>query len=270
MSNVLEKICDKKKVFIKESQIEYPESFLEEQIKFQKRPLNFAKTLEASLISGSYSLIAEIKKASPSRGLIRENFEPSKLALAYKLGGATCLSVLTDTPYFQGCINDLKEVRCAVDLPILRKDFIIDPYQILETRAIGADCVLLIMAVLTDQNAALLYKKSKELDMDVLIEVHDENEMDRALSLEPELIGINNRNLKTLNVDLRTSERLAHKVPKGIILVSESGIFENTDLKRISAVGINCFLVGEALMRQENIEQAVKNLLDDKIINRRI
>ena len=181
------------------------------------------------------------------------------------MGGATCLSVLTDVPYFQGNNRDLEQAKSAVDLPILRKDFMIDPYQILESRAIGSDCVLLIMAAVSDPVASLLYNNAQELGMDVLVEVHDENEMERALALQPKLIGINNRNLKTLKVDLGTTERLAPKVPEDIILVSESGIHLNTDLKRISALGINCFLVGESLMRQADVEKAVRDLLGNNM-----
>ena len=265
MSDVLERICAKKLGLIMEQRVKCPEPTLENQIENQEAPRKFVQALKTSLTLAPFSLIAEIKKASPSKGLIREQFNPVALANAYKNGGATCLSVLTDTPFFQGKNSHLIDVHSTVDLPILRKDFILDPYQILEARAIGADCVLLIMAALTDKLAALLYRNAKELNMDVLLEVHDENELDRALALEPDILGINNRNLKTLQVDLSTTERLASKVPNEVLMVSESGIYNNTDLKRISAVGINCFLVGESLMRKSDVEQAVKKLLGDDI-----
>ena len=265
MRAVLEKICDQKKVFVKERRTEYPESYLEKQIAVKDAPRRFIEALNVSSAAGFYSLIAEIKKASPSRGLIREVFKPAELAVAYKMGGATCLSVLTDGPYFQGDNKDLEQAKAAVDLPILRKDFMIDPYQILESRAIGADCVLLIMAAVSDPVASLLHNNAQELGMYVLVEVHDENEMERALALQPKLIGINNRNLKTLKVDLGTTARLAPKVPEDVILVSESGIHLNTDLKRISAWGINCFLVGESLMRQADVEKAVRDLLGNNM-----
>jgi len=263
LSDILELICSQKKAYLEEQRVKIPESILERQIEIQDSPRKFVQALNATLALEPFSLIAEIKKASPSKGLIRGIFNPTELALAYKNGGATCISVLTDSPYFQGDNSHLIEVRSAVNLPILRKDFMLDPYQILEARAIGADCVLLIMAALTDKLASQLYNNARELKMDVLIEVHDENELERALTLEPDLIGINNRNLKTLKVDLNTSEKLASKVPKNILLVSESGISKNSDLKRISAVGINCFLVGESLMIQSNVEEAVRKLLSD-------
>ena len=228
MSDVLKRICAKKKVLVMEQRAKCPVSILERQIENQEAPRKFVQTLKTSLTRASFSLIAEIKKASPSRGLIRNKFNPAELAVAYKNGGATCLSVLTDTPFFQGDNSHLIDVHSVVNLPILRKDFIIDPYQIFEARAIGADCVLLIMAALTDELATLLYHNAKELNMDVLIEVHDANELDRALALEPEIVGINNRNLKTLEVDLSTTERLAFKVPNNILMVSESGIYKNS------------------------------------------
>ncbi len=263
MSDILIKICTAKRGLVEKTKAVCPVSNLERQVSLLKPPRRFTKALKNSLISGSFGLISEIKKASPSRGLIRKEFKPAELAVSYMLGGTTCLSVLTDIPYFQGANEDLELVRSVVDLPIVRKDFIIDPYQILESRAIGADCVLLIMAAVTDKLAKNLYQTAKELDLDVLVEVHDEDEMQRALLLGPDLIGINNRNLKTLAVDLSITERLAPMAPKDVILVSESGIYKNEDLQRISASGVKCFLVGESLMRQSDVEKAVKNLLTD-------
>jgi indole-3-glycerol phosphate synthase len=221
----------------------------------------FAAALERHLGEGRYGLIAEIKKASPSAGLIRADFDPAALAVAYAAGGASCLSVLTDAPFFQGSDADLVAARGAGTLPVLRKDFILDPYQIVESRRIGADCVLLIMAALTDTGARELVAAARELGLDVLAEVHDATELDRALQLGIRLIGINNRNLKTLAVDLGTAERLAPEVPPDRIVVAESGIRGREDLARLAAAGIRAFLVGETLMRQKDVAAATRRLL---------
>jgi indole-3-glycerol phosphate synthase len=225
------------------------------------RPRGFGQALKARLIAHECGLIAEIKRASPSGGLIRGEIDPAALAREYERGGATCLSVLTDGPHFQGSLADMKAARDAVALPVLRKDFIIDPWQVWESRAAGADCILLIMAALTDNQAIELEGLARDLDLDVLVEVHDRAELDRALGLQTPLIGINNRNLKTLQTDLQTTIELAPHVSPGRILVTESGIKTHDDLQRLAKVGAHCMLVGESLLRQPDLEAATKALL---------
>lgn len=225
------------------------------------RPRGFARCLATAVAEGRYGLIAEIKKASPSGGLIRADFDPATLARAYQAGGATCLSVLTDSPYFRGKNEDLCAAHAATDLPVLRKDFILDPYQVIEARALGADCILLIMAALDDSLAHELEAAAIEYSMDVLIEVHDETELDRALALRGGMIGINNRDLKTLETDMATTERLASGIPPDRRIVCESGLKSPNDLARMSRIGVQCFLVGESLMRQPDVAAATRALL---------
>jgi indole-3-glycerol phosphate synthase len=226
-------------------------------------PRGFGFALKSASTSGRYGLIAEVKKASPSGGLIRPDFDPAEIARAYQEGGATCLSVLTEARHFQGEPAHLKAARAAVPLPVLRKDFIVDPWQVYESRAMGADCILLIMAALSDAQARELEQIAMSLDLDVLVEVHDREELDRALALETSLIGINNRNLKTLRTDLAVTIELAPLVPPDRFLIAESGIRNSDDLRRLAKVGPNCYLVGESLMREPDVAAATRALLGE-------
>jgi indole-3-glycerol phosphate synthase len=261
MRDVLAEICAEKRAHVAHTKAVQSEAALFAGISEAPPVRPFAAALERHVAEGRYGLIAEIKKASPSAGLIRKDFDPRTLAAAYEAGGASCLSVLTDTPYFQGSETDLIAAREVVRLPVLRKDFILDPYQILESRSIGADCILLIMAALSDAAASELAAAAAELGLDVLAEIHDGAELDRALRLPVRLIGINNRNLKTLETDLRTAETLAPEVPADRIVVAESGIRRPEDLDRLAAAGARCFLVGETLMREPDVTAATRRLL---------
>ncbi len=257
MSTVLDKICDDKRRHIERKKAYIPLSDLKSKSQDQSPTRGFIRTLK----SHDPALIAEVKKASPSKGIIRQDFDPVAIAKTYASNGAACLSVLTDEPYFQGHDDYLVAIRAAVNIPILRKDFMLDAYQLYEARAMGADCILLIMAALEDTQAAELYDLATSLEMDTLFEVHDENELERCLALAPKMVGVNNRNLKTLEVDLATGMNLALSMPQDVVRVAESGINDYETVETFAAAGFNAFLIGESLMRESDIGHATRKIL---------
>lgn len=261
MKDFLAHIQAYKKREIAEAKVRIPQATLERQARDQSPPRGFVKALEWARNAQRFGLIAEIKRASPSKGVICDNVDVAAVARAYQEGGASCLSVLTDAPSFQGSAQDLHRARAASHLPILRKDFLYDPYQVLEARAWGADCILIILAAVDDETARSLNKAAHDWGLDVLLEVHNEQELERALSLETRLIGINNRDLRSFTTSLSVCERLAARVPADRLIVAESGITSHADCRHLSQFNINAFLVGEALMRQKSIAAAAQTLL---------
>ena len=265
MTDILDHIAAYKREDVATRKIERPLAGIEILAAEADPPRGFRVALDAAHAPGRLALIAEIKKASPSKGLIREDFEPATLARAYAAGGAACLSVLTDEPSFQGADAYLVAARQACALPVLRKEFLIDPWQVAESRALGADAILVILAMVDDDLARDLMAEANRFGMDVLVETHDEGELDRAASLGAELIGINNRNLRTFITDLSVTERLAAHAPRQALLVTESGLFSPADVARLEATGARAMLVGESLMRQSDVVAATRALLGDVI-----
>ncbi|MFT8674279.1 MAG: indole-3-glycerol phosphate synthase TrpC [Acetobacter sp.] len=262
LPDVLSRICARTKLEVEHRSTLLPlKEIIAKAQEHKEAPRGFGRALKEKAADRAVGLIAEIKKASPSAGILQEHYDPAKIAYAYEQAGAACLSVLTESSCFHGSNDDLVTARAACSLPVLRKDFILDPWQVYESRMIGADCILLIMSILSDETALELVDHAKGLDMDVLVEVHDEDELNRALALDTLLIGINNRNLKTLTTDIETTIRLSPLVPPDRIIISESGIQSHAQVEQLSAIGVTGFLVGESLLRQPDPGEAARQLL---------
>ncbi len=262
---ILDKIAAYKREQVEAAKQRVPLHELEQQIARMDSPRGFRTRLQKKRAAGEFGLIAEIKKASPSKGVIREDFDPPTLARAYEEGGAACLSVLTDFPSFQGDLAFIPCVRSVSRLPVLRKDFMLDAYQVVEARAAGADCILLILAMVDDALARNLTTEGRQYGMDVLAEIHDETELDRALALDAEMIGINNRDLRAFVTDLAVTERLAPRIPPDILVVAESGLSTPDDLRRLADIGVTTFLIGESLMRQPDVTAATQALIGARV-----